>query len=60
MALVFIYDAAIFITQAIDMPELGQQISLLLVLLLLQKCSRVTGAGFITLSQQLAVVEHIL
>ena len=53
--------AAIFITQAIDVPlTLSQQIYLLLVLLLTSKgAAGVTGAGFITLAATLPVVEHI-
>ena len=53
--------AAVFITQAIDMPlSLPQQITLLFVLLLTSKgAAGVTGAGFITLAATLPVVEHI-
>ncbi|QEC66419.1 dicarboxylate/amino acid:cation symporter [Panacibacter ginsenosidivorans] len=58
---IYLTMAAIFITQAIDMPlTLGQQIYLLLVLLLTSKgAAGVTGAGFITLAATLPVVEHI-
>ncbi|CAN5595712.1 C4-dicarboxylate transporter DctC [soil metagenome] len=58
---IYLTMAAIFITQAIDMPlTLSQQIYLLLVLLLTSKgAAGVTGAGFITLAATLPVVEHI-
>ncbi|MEP6846016.1 MAG: dicarboxylate/amino acid:cation symporter [Panacibacter sp.] len=58
---IYLTMAAIFITQAIDLPlTLGQQIYLLLVLLLTSKgAAGVTGAGFITLAATLPVVEHI-
>ena len=58
---IYLTMAAIFITQAIDMPlSLGQQLTLLLVLLLTSKgAAGVTGAGFITLAATLPVVEHI-
>jgi len=58
---IYLTMAAIFITQAIDMPlTLGQQFYLLLVLLLTSKgAAGVTGAGFITLAATLPVVEHI-
>jgi aerobic C4-dicarboxylate transport protein len=58
---IYLTMAAIFITQAIDLPlTLSQQIVLLLVLLLTSKgAAGVTGAGFITLAATLPVVEHI-
>ncbi|CAN5132990.1 C4-dicarboxylate transporter DctC [soil metagenome] len=58
---IYLTMAAIFITQAIDMPlTLSQEIYLLLVLLLTSKgAAGVTGAGFITLAATLPVVEHI-
>ena len=58
---IYLTMAAIFITQAIDVPlTLSQQIYLLLVLLLTSKgAAGVTGAGFITLAATLPVVEHI-
>jgi aerobic C4-dicarboxylate transport protein len=58
---IYLTMAAIFITQAIDVPlSLTQQITLLLVLLLTSKgAAGVTGAGFITLAATLPVVEHI-
>lgn len=58
---IYLTMAAIFITQAVDMPlTLGQQIYLLMVLLLTSKgAAGVTGAGFITLAATLPVVEHI-
>lgn len=58
---IYLTMAAVFITQAIDMPlSLPQQITLLLVLLLTSKgAAGVTGAGFITLAATLPVVEHI-
>ena len=58
---IYLTMAAIFITQAIDMPlTLAQQLTLLLVLLLTSKgAAGVTGAGFITLAATLPVVEHI-
>src|SRR5438034_3434198 len=58
---IYLTMAAVFITQAIDMPlTLSQQIYLLLVLLLTSKgAAGVTGAGFITLAATLPVVEHI-
>ncbi len=58
---IYLTMAAVFITQAIDMPlSLSQQITLLLVLLLTSKgAAGVTGAGFITLAATLPVIEHI-
>ena len=58
---IYLTMAAVFITQAIDLPlTLSQQITLLLVLLLTSKgAAGVTGAGFITLADTLPVVEHI-
>lgn len=58
---IYLTMAAIFITQAVDMPlTFAQQIYLLLVLLLTSKgAAGVTGAGFITLAATLPVVEHI-
>ncbi|MEP7318507.1 MAG: cation:dicarboxylase symporter family transporter, partial [Panacibacter sp.] len=58
---IYLTMAAIFITQAIDVPlTIPQQITLLLVLLLTSKgAAGVTGAGFITLAATLPVVEHI-
>lgn len=58
---IYLTMAAVFITQAIDLPlSLSQQITLLLVLLLTSKgAAGVTGAGFITLAATLPVVEHI-
>src|SRR5438034_3268752 len=58
---IYLTMAAVFITQAIDMPlTISQQIMLLLVLLLTSKgAAGVTGAGFITLAATLPVVEHI-
>ncbi len=58
---IYLTMAAVFITQAIDLPlTLSQQITLLLVLLLTSKgAAGVTGAGFITLAATLPVVEHI-
>ena len=58
---IYLTMAAIFITQAIDIPlTVSQQITLLLVLLLTSKgAAGVTGAGFITLAATLPVVEHI-
>src|SRR5205814_7654401 len=49
---IYLTMAAVFITQAIDLPlSLSQQITLLLVLLLTSKgAAGVTGAGFITLA----------
>lgn len=58
---IYLTMAAIFITQAIDLPlSASEQLSLLLVLLLTSKgAAGVTGAGFITLTATLPVVEHI-
>src|SRR6266487_2590119 len=58
---IYLTMAAVFITQAIDLPlTLSQQVTLLLVLLLTSKgAAGVTGAGFITLAATLPVVEHI-
>jgi aerobic C4-dicarboxylate transport protein len=58
---IYLTMAAVFITQAINLPlTLWQQTTLLLVLLLTSKCAAgVTGAGFITLAATLPVVEHI-
>lgn len=58
---IYLTMAAIFISQAIDVPlTITQQISILLVLLLTSKgAAGVTGAGFITLAATLPVVEHI-
>lgn len=58
---IYLTMAAVFITQAIDLPlTLSQQLTLLLVLLLTSKgAAGVTGAGFITLAATLPVVEHI-
>ncbi|MBG9376935.1 C4-dicarboxylate transporter DctA [Panacibacter sp. DH6] len=58
---IYLTMAAIFITQAVDMPlNFGQQVYLLLVLLLTSKgAAGVTGAGFITLAATLPIVEHI-
>lgn len=58
---IYLTMAALFITQAIDMPlTLAQQVTLLLVLLLTSKgAAGVTGAGFITLAATLPVIEHI-
>ena len=58
---IYLTMAAVFITQAIDLPlSLSQQITLLLVLLLTSKgAAGVTGAGFITLAATLPVIEHI-
>jgi aerobic C4-dicarboxylate transport protein len=58
---IYLTMAAMFITQAIDMPlTIGQQLYLLLVLLLTSKgAAGVTGAGFITLAATLPIVEHI-
>jgi len=58
---IYLTMAAIFITQAIDMPlTLAQQLYLLLILLLTSKgAAGVTGAGFITLAATLPIVEHI-
>ena len=53
--------AALFIAQATQTPlDLGQQLSLLLVLLVTSKgAAGVTGSGFITLAATLGVVGHI-
>jgi aerobic C4-dicarboxylate transport protein len=58
---IYLTMAAIFISQAIDVPlTITQQVSILLVLLLTSKgAAGVTGAGFITLAATLPVVEHI-
>jgi aerobic C4-dicarboxylate transport protein len=58
---IYLTMAAVFITQAINLPlTLPQQVTLLLVLLLTSKgAAGVTGAGFITLAATLPVVEHI-
>lgn len=58
---IYLTMAAVFITQAMDIPlSLPQQIELLLVLLLTSKgAAGVTGAGFITLAATLPVLEHI-
>jgi len=58
---IYLTMAALFITQAINLPlTLWQQTTLLLVLLLTSKgAAGVTGAGFITLAATLPVVEHI-
>jgi aerobic C4-dicarboxylate transport protein len=58
---IYLTMAAIFITQAVDMPlTLAQQLYLLLILLLTSKgAAGVTGAGFITLAATLPIVEHI-
>jgi aerobic C4-dicarboxylate transport protein len=58
---IYLTMAAVFITQAINLPlTIPQQISLLLVLLLTSKgAAGVTGAGFITLAATLPVLEHI-
>lgn len=58
---IYLTMAAVFITQAIDLPlTLSQQMTLLLILLLTSKgAAGVTGAGFITLAATLPVVEHI-
>jgi len=58
---IYLTMAAVFITQAIDLPlSLSQQIELILVLLLTSKgAAGVTGAGFITLAATLPVLEHI-
>ncbi|HEY6976600.1 MAG TPA: dicarboxylate/amino acid:cation symporter [Chitinophagaceae bacterium] len=58
---IYLTMAAVFITQAINLPlTLSQQMTLLLVLLLTSKgAAGVTGAGFITLAATLPVVEHI-
>src|SRR4051794_5467786 len=58
---IYLTMAALFITQAINLPlTLSQQITLLLILLLTSKgAAGVTGAGFITLAATLPVVEHI-
>jgi len=58
---IYLTMAAVFITQAINLPlTLWQQTTLLLVLLLTSKgAAGVTGAGFITLAATLPVVEHI-
>lgn len=58
---IYLTMAAVFITQAIDLPlTFSQQITLLLVLLLTSKgAAGVTGAGFITLAATLPVFEHI-
>jgi aerobic C4-dicarboxylate transport protein len=58
---IYLTMAAVFITQAINLPlTLSQHMTLLLVLLLTSKgAAGVTGAGFITLAATLPVVEHI-
>lgn len=58
---IYLTMAAIFITQALDIPiSFSQQLYLLLIMLLTSKgAAGVTGAGFITLAATLPLVEHI-
>jgi aerobic C4-dicarboxylate transport protein len=58
---IYLTMAAIFIAQATNVPlTLGQQISILAVLLLTSKgAAAVTGGGFITLAATLSTTGHV-
>jgi aerobic C4-dicarboxylate transport protein len=58
---IYLTMAAVFLAQATNTPmDIGQQISLLLILLLTSKgAAGVTGSGFITLAATLPAVGHI-
>ncbi len=58
---IYLTMAAVFIAQATDTPmDIGQQITLLLVLLLTSKgAAGVTGSGFIVLAATLSAVGHV-
>jgi len=58
---IYLTMAAVFLAQATNTPmTLGQQLSLLLVLLLTSKgAAGVTGSGFVTLAATLPVVGHV-
>jgi aerobic C4-dicarboxylate transport protein len=58
---IYLTMAAIFLAQATNTPmDIGQQATLLLVLLLTSKCAAgVTGSGFIVLAATLPTVGHI-
>ncbi|WP_367849687.1 dicarboxylate/amino acid:cation symporter [Rhodoferax sp. WC2427] len=58
---IYLTMAAVFIAQATDTPmTIGQQITLLLVLLLTSKgAAGVTGSGFIVLAATLSAVGHV-
>ncbi|MEO5797603.1 MAG: dicarboxylate/amino acid:cation symporter [Rhodoferax sp.] len=58
---IYLTMAAVFIAQATDTPmSIGQQITLLLVLLLTSKgAAGVTGSGFIVLAATLSAVGHV-
>ncbi len=58
---IYLTMAAVFIAQATDTPlDIGQQFSLLLVLLITSKgAAGVTGSGFITLAATLPIVGHV-
>ncbi|WP_332732464.1 dicarboxylate/amino acid:cation symporter [Flavihumibacter sp.] len=58
---IYLTMAAVFLAQATNTPmDIGQQVTLLLVLLLTSKgAAGVTGSGFITLAATLPVVGHI-
>ncbi len=58
---IYLTMAAVFLAQATNTPlDIGQQITLLLVLLLTSKgAAGVTGSGFITLAATLPTVGHI-
>jgi len=58
---IYLTMAAVFLAQATDTPlDIGQQVSLLLILLLTSKgAAGVTGSGFITLAATLPSVGHI-
>lgn len=58
---IYLTMAAVFLAQATGTPmDIGQQITLLLVLLLTSKgAAGVTGSGFITLAATLPVVGHV-
>lgn len=58
---IYLTMAAVFLSQAIDMPmSFSQQLSLLIVLLVASKgAAGITGSGFITLAATLPAVGHI-
>jgi aerobic C4-dicarboxylate transport protein len=58
---IYLTMAALFIAQAINMPlDLGQQVVLLLVLLLTSKgAAGVTGSGFVVLAATISTVGHM-
>lgn len=58
---IYLTMAAVFLSQAIDMPmSFSQQVSLLIILLVASKgAAGITGSGFITLAATLPAVGHI-